>query len=49
MTQLPLCLRSRDVASDKAIVWEGYMSARRPARLFRDTVNTDRCSVERQV
>ena len=40
---------SRDVASDKAVVWEGYMSARRPSRLFRDTVNVDQCPAERQV
>ena len=40
---------SRDVASDKAVVWEGYMSARRPSRLFRNTVNVDQCPAERQV
>ncbi len=45
-----LCrLHSRDVASAKSIVWEGYMSARQPARLFRDTVNVDRCPLERRV
>lgn len=41
-------LRSRDVAPAGAVVWEGYMSARKPARLFRNTVNMERHPGERQ-
>jgi len=40
---------SRDVASAGSVVWEGFMSARRPARLFRNTVNVEQTLGERQV
>lgn len=40
---------SRDVASAGSVVWEGFMSARRPARLFRNTVNVEQTLRERQV
>lgn len=43
---LPGC--SNEVASEVALVWEGYMGANTPAMLFRNAVNLEVCSSERR-
>ena len=41
-------LRSCDIASTGALLWEGIMGSRQPAVLLRETVNVERCGEERR-
>ncbi|CAD7695023.1 unnamed protein product [Ostreobium quekettii] len=39
---------SVEVASGSSLIWEGFMAAQQPAYLFRNTVNMEACSPERE-